>query len=699
MQPIAWYWHRLRSMPPGEMLWRAGCAGQQLGDRVLAPLRAKALPVSRVLASRQAAASERDGRSAATGPAGVPGDAELCAWRQEVVERADDVRRGLLAIFDRQRCPVGDPVNWNFEYAARKATPLAFAPRVDYRDYSLVGDAKVVWEPNRHQHLVVLGRAYRLTGEVGYAAAVLDHLVSWIAQCPFGRGMNWRSPLELAVRVINWAWALDLIAPSGLLSNDVRARLLPVVYRHLWDIRRKYSRHSSANNHLIGEAAGVFVGCRRFPFLKHAGAWAARARAILLREIVRQTHDDGGTREQALGYHLFVLEFFVLAGLTARRTGEDFPPEYWARLERMFEFLAAMVEGGETAPMFGDCDDGYVLDLGCGEHRAAGLLAVGAVLFDRVDFLKRAGSGGEPVYWLLGDEGRRSLARLRERAETGNGALDAIRSRALEGSGYYLLQAGSRSADEHLSVVFDCGELGYGPIAAHGHADALSFTLRAFGEELLVDPGTYDYFSWPAWRDYFRSTRAHNTVVVDGQDQSEALGPFLWGRRARARCVQWRPSPDGGQVTGEHDGYTRLPDPVMHRRTLVLRRSAGELSIRDELTARADHEAAFFLHLAEGCRVHNLADGRCLVRSGRAEVLLHLDPRLELRVLHGSEDPPAGWVSRGYHRRTASTTLVGRCRWSGTLQLETRIVVEPLEQRQATPGGTAARCLARSGNP
>src|SRR6185436_14954164 len=154
---------------------------------------------------------------------------------------------------------------------------------------------------------------------------------------------------------------------------------------------------------------------------------------------------------------------------------------------------------------------------------------------------------------------------------------------AFDDSGYYLLQWGRRQSRDRVSVVFDCGELGFGAIAAHGHADALSVAVRAGGVDLLVDPGTYDYFSFPAWRQYFRSTRAHNTITVDGHDQSELLGSFQWGRRASARRLDWRPRPGGGAVAGEHDGYRRLPSPVTCRRSLDLDRPSRMLTITDEI--------------------------------------------------------------------------------------------------------------------
>src|SRR5690606_18145054 len=105
---------------------------------------------------------------------------------------------------------------WNYEYKAQRPTPLIRSPRIDYRDYAETGDCKFVWEPSRHQHWVVLGRAYRLTGDAHYAQEVIDQLESWSQACPFGYGMQWRSPLELAIRLIQWVWALELIRPSGL---------------------------------------------------------------------------------------------------------------------------------------------------------------------------------------------------------------------------------------------------------------------------------------------------------------------------------------------------------------------------------------------------------------------------------------------------------------------------------------------------
>jgi hypothetical protein len=328
---------------------------------------------------------------------------------------------------------------------------------------------------------------------------------------------------------------------------------------------------------------------------------------------VRQTYPDGGTREQAIGYHRFVLQLFLVAAVVARATGDAFPAAFWERLGKMTEFLGALGEGGDVLPMFGDCDDAYVLDLNGRPRDADPWLAVSACLLDRPDLAIADERIGEPVHWLPDIAGqspqRPSAGDPPARPDTTSRGTHAVpcrarlQSRAFPETGYYLLQHGKSGAPDAVSVVFDCGDLGMKGIAAHAHADALSLVLRVAGRDILVDPGTYDYFSYPQWRPYFRSTRAHNTVVVDGHDQSEMSGPFLWRNAAAARCLRWGPTDTGGTVTGEHDGYARLNDPVVHRRTLSLDGSAGTLDIEDEIEARGVHHVEVCFHLAEDCRI------------------------------------------------------------------------------------------------
>jgi hypothetical protein len=664
MLAFRWYVRRLRTMSAREVVWRASSL---LGDAVLWSRLALALPPRPPRGV--AAAPPFRVTDVSVGEWADPKTDEHRAWRDRLLRRAARAAAPRLDFLGLEDRDLGDPIDWNRDHSTGTRSPLRFAPLVDYRDHDAVGDAKLVWEPSRHHHLVVLGRAYRATGDLRHASAVVAQLDSWIAQCPFARGMNWRSPLEIAIRLINWVWVLDLIRESGLVGRAFSERLERSVYLHLWEVVRRYSRGSSANNHRIGEAAGVFIASSYFPRLDAGGRWRQGARRILIEEIVAQTHGDGGTREQAVGYHVFALQFFLLSALVARACGDDLGRPYWARLERMFDFLDALVEGGRGLPMVGDADDGYVLDLGA-PHDVRELLGIGAVLFRRPDFVALAGGYPEAARWLLGGDSQAEFeALVPARAHV------PLVSRALPESGYYLLQGGHRGANDRVSVVFDCGELGFGSIAAHGHADALSFTLRSFGADVLVDPGTYDYFTFPAWRRYFRSTRAHNTLVVDGQDQSVMQGPFLWGARARARCVAWEPAVSGGRVVGEHDGYTRLSDPVVHRRTLTLDAALRTVTVRDDVVAQGDHDIALYFHLTEDAVV-SAGPQNCFrvdVPGGRVTVVM--DTAVRVETVRGAEDPIGGWVSRGYHVKVPSVTLIARGRSRGPSSFVTRLLI------------------------
>lgn len=656
MQPLSWYLRRLGAMSAGEAASRSLHAARDGMDALRVGFGWTPRPPAGLLDRRGPRFRVSD-VSVGEWCSAAPGSPEE-AWRDRLADTAAEILAHRLTFFDLERFDFGPAIDWNRDCKSGRRGPSRFGRFVDYRDLDRVGDCKLVWEPNRHHQLVVLARAYRVTGDERYAREIVAQLESWLDDCPFGRGINWRSPLELSIRLINWVFSLDLIRESGLPAEPLRSRLLTSVHQHVWEIARRYSGGSSANNHLIGEAAGVFVATAYFEGLDRDGRLHEQSREILAAEVLRQTHEDGGTREQGLGYQVFVLQFCLVVDAVARAFGRPLPAAFGARLERMLDFVRRLAEGGPL-PWFGDADDGRVLDLGCSSEPWRSWLAAGAVRFDWPALARLTEVPSEAARWLLGRGATERLRRLQEAA-----AETPLSSTALAQSGYYLLQAG-RARDTAVSAVFDCGELGFGSIAAHGHADALSFTLRAFGEDVLVDPGTYDYFSHPDWRRYFRSTRAHNTVEIDGLDQSTMDGPFLWGRRATARCLGWEPTPEGGRVSGEHDGYSRLPDPVTHRRTLELTGDPPVLTVTDEILARGEHELAVCFHAAETVDVTGRGPREFTLGFGAGTARLSFDDALDVEVLRGSERPIGGWVSRGYHRRAPATTLVGRTRSRG----------------------------------
>ena len=579
-------------------------------------------------------------------------------------ERAAD---GQVDVFALRNAELGMPPRWNRDPKTGIEAPLAFGKTLDYRDADLVGDIKYLWEPNRHLHFVTLAQAYALSGRREYADALALQLDSWLLACPYGRGPNWSAALEPAIRLANWSVAWQLGAEAC--DAEFKARWLRSVYEHAHFVRHWMSAHSSANNHLIGEAMGLYLAGTTWPYWPELREWAAHAKRILEREALAQNAPDGVNREHSAWYQHFVLQMLLASLLAGRAAGDAFSSAFEARIEAMLDFIASIMDAGGNVPMFGDADDGYILrldpDAAASPFRSA--LALGALLFRRGDFKRKAGRLDDRARWLLGPGADREYE-----------ALDTVATglpmrQTFPDGGFYVLGAGLDTPQEIRAVV-DAGPLGYTSIAAHGHADALSFTLSAGGREFLIDPGTFAYHTQEHWRQYFRGTAAHNTLRVDGLDQSEQGGNFLWLRKARAGCGLWLSSADKDCFEGWHDGYQRLEDAVRHRRLVELHKRERRLVIEDSVDLAGEHDVELFFHCDERCRVDPVPGGFMLERDGIAVTLI-LPPSGTSELYRGSLAPIAGWVSRRFDRREPTTTLAWRARLSAPALLRTEITV------------------------
>ena len=654
MQQPGWYLKRLRRMSGAEVAYRFA----RTMRTVSRPFKQHTLP-------------ERD--AFATDLRFLPPFVSLSP--DGLVAAADRLVAGRYTLFDLADCDLGDPPQWNRDPLTHRVAGMRRAESIDYRDERVVGNIKYLWEANRHLHLATLAQASALTGDPSYALAIRTQVDSWIEQCPEGRGPNWVSPLELGIRLINWSIAWQLIGGSRarLFADEegvaFRDRWLKSIYEQARMIVDNLSRFSSANNHLIGEAAGVYVAASTWPMWPQMRAWGERCREILEEECHRQNAPDGGNREQAFGYQTFVLDFLLLAGLAARARGEDFSPVYWRRLEVMIDFLASMTSFSGQLPMIGDADDGYVVRLapepGFSPHGS--LIATGAVLFDRPDLAVKAGTADSKTVTLLGVGAVRTLAKLKQRGRAG------FRPRLqFTESGYYLMGSGFETPDE-VRLLVDAGPLGYLSLAAHGHADALSLVLSIGDREILVDPGTYAYHTDPAWRRYFRSTRAHNTVGIDGEDQSQQAGNFMWTDHARARCIEFEAGASRQRFVGEHHGYERLEDPVVHRREIVYEADRHAIEVSDLLRCAGEHRAVRAWHFSEQCQVERHGAGLRIV-NGHAQVFLEpLEPLERVEFHRGGTALQGGWVSRSFGSKQPATTVLWCSRISGDTVLRTRI--------------------------
>ena len=647
MQSITWYIKRIQMMSLSEITWRIISLSAAWVERIRVQF--NWVPKVQFVKGYQVSSDFTPGFSVFKGQL----EEHKAEWKVPLLAEADMVIEHRLSYFDLQDKHLETPINWHKDHSANIYSNTGHILDVNYRDFKVNGDCKLVWEPNRHHQMVVLARAYQVTGDIKYAQAVVEQITDWLDQNPYGKGMNWRSPLELAIRLINWVWTIDLIKDSGLFVGDFKARLLESVFLHCRDVSSKFSQGTSANNHLVGEAAGVYIAASYFSMLQDAAIWKNNSKRVLEREIVAQSFADGCTKEHAFSYQFFVLQFYLFTGLAGKWAGDDFSESYWETLKRLSEFVVRIAEGGEYYPMLGDQDDGYVLDLGDHVHDINALTDVVGYFYD--DSIFASTQACESSFWLFNNR--------QEKINQGVLADSGLSSVAFEDSGYYLLQGGKVSDNNQASILMDVAELGYTAIAAHGHADALSCVVRINQHDLFVDTGTYDYFSFPEWRNHFRKTQAHNTLEIDGLDQSVMTGPFMWESHAQASCIEWSTTDSGGKIVAAHDGYQRLASPVTHQRDVELDITQQQIIITDHVKAQAHHQVAIYFHFSEYCQDIRIEEGICYLTLSDNEIVITLPEQVKATLVQGvpnddAQIPSIGWLSRGYHQKVPITTLV-----------------------------------------
>jgi hypothetical protein len=603
----------------------------------------------------------------------------LGGHRDEILAAAEAVAAGRFDLLGYRGLSFGDPVEWQLDPVSGIRAPLVHWSRIAFLDPREVGDSKVTWELSRHQWLVGLAQAYRLTGDERHAEAALRALEAWLAGNPPGIGINWASSLEAAIRIMSWSWMLVLLRDAEALSPRRFESVLQATWIHASHVERHLSRYFSPNTHLTGEALGLFYAGVLFPELERASRWRELGARLLTSEIQRQVYPDGVHFELSTCYQRYMVEtachFLILAG----RNGIAVPRAVEERAVAMTDFLVAVRRPDGTVPQIGDADGGWLTPLARRPPEdMRGVFSVAAALWGRAAHAWAAGGPAPETSWMLGREGVEAAAAVRPEPP-----LDRAVA-VFPDAGYVVMRSGWDEEAHHL--VFDAGPLGCPVSAGHGHADLLAIQCSAFGEAFLVDPGTGSYVDAGGWRSYFRGTLAHSAVTVDGQSQARPAGPFSWEERPAARLLAWREGPTPF-AEGEHTAYSRPGDPIRHNRRVLFPFRRFWIVVDDVEGART-HDVELRFQFA-AVPVFPEADGWVRARGRRRGLLLRAfaTRSLVLRVSEGGTDPRQGWISAEYGRREAAPMAVYSA--AGPLPLQVVTLILPMEDRDGPPPGVS----------
>jgi hypothetical protein len=638
---LGWYARRLARMSPAEVLWRGR------DELVKAAWSRKQVRGDLVGAATSAAAERRFSSVIPPDAAGLVPQAARAA----VLAAADELLRGHWEVLGTTRTDMVAP-DWFLDpLSGRRAPADRYAFRINHRSEDQTGNIMQIWEVSRLQHLTLLATAWFLSHDEPYARRVAEQLRSWWRDNPFLSGVHWTSGIEIGIRLISLAWIRRLMDDWPKVADlfehdDLAVRQIRWHQQFLAGFR---SRGSSANNHVIAEATGQLVASCAFPWFAESDGWRRKSAQLLERELVRNTFPSGIGRELASDYQSFIAELGLLAAVEARAAGFPMGDAAWARLCALVDSGAALLDQQMQPPRQGDGDEGRALLLDTPmANRWPSLLAVGEALFGRLDWWPATtADSASSIIGALAPK-RPVPGRPPERPwQFGDAGMTLLRT--------------TDGQDPEIWCRCDGGPHGYLRIAAHAHADALSVEVRYGGVEVLADPGTFSYHGDRAWRSYFRSTIAHNTIELDGVSQSAEGGPFLWLRHANGREIAAVDAGDFAEWTAEHNGYLALKPPTRHRRCVRLDRASRAIDIVDEVGG--GHDVCLTFHLGPKIRAeldHTFASLRWPDAPVPGAALLDLPGCLRWTLHRGETHPILGWYSPGLGRRVPTYTLLGR---------------------------------------
>jgi asparagine synthase (glutamine-hydrolysing) len=464
--------------------------------------------------------------------------------KEKIVLTADQICKGTILTFSRILRNYGNPPDFHYNPLKKVTWPndLHFT---EIRETSHLGDIKLVWELNRFSHVFYLVRAYYLTGNEKYIRTFVQHVNEWIKQNPYPYGVNWGSGQEIAIRL--FAWVFGFFAFQKYLLED--QKFLSNFFQSIWWQVKQIERHifyayyAVHNNHLIGEAAALYILGKIFPFFPDSKKWVQKGRKILLKKSPEQFYEDGGYCQLSHNYHRLALHYLVWVVRTGEINEDPFPRLIYDMIRESANFLYQNMHlASGQLPNWGS-NDGALLNpwTNCDYSDFRPLLSV---LFYLTDGIRIFNSGvwDEELIWFMG-----KLPDSKKEKKQ--------RSLSYKKTGIHILRK-----DQHNFLVFRCGSYP----DRFGHADQNHVDLWLNGKNILVDGGSYLYNDEPRYHRYLMGTKSHNTVVVDEKDQMLLWRKFKWLYMPSARVLYF----DDNRITGESYGYHWLDKGLRHFRTI-----------------------------------------------------------------------------------------------------------------------------------
>jgi len=483
-----------------------------------------------------------------------------------LVER---LAKGNIRYFEKVDAAAGFPPDWHRNPFSGDCAPadLHWSEIGDFK----FGDIKVIWEPNRFGFAYALVRAYWRTGDERYSEMFWQLVEDWRNKNAPQSGVNWKCGQEITFRLMAWIFGLYGFLESPATTAErvaFLAQMLAVSGKRI-EANLDYAMRQ-CNNHGISEGVGLWTIGLMFPEFHQSAKWTELGRQVLEQLGRNLIYDDGSFAQHSVNYHRVMLHDFLWAIRLGDIHGRPLSGALRERVAMACSWLYQIQDDTSgRVPNYGHNDGALTLPLNNCDYRdfrpvlqTVHYLCTGTRCFP-------PGPWDEDLLWLFGPEALESTDAHQERT-----------SLKADQGGYYTL----RSTDGVALVR--CATYKHRP----AQADMLHVDLWWRGQNVALDAGTYSYNAPAPWNNSLAHTAYHNTVTVDGLDQMERVGKFLWLPWVEGKVTRFENSAEERLThwEGEHDGYRRLKNPVSHRRA-ILKLPGEHWVVIDQLKSTGRH--------------------------------------------------------------------------------------------------------------
>lgn len=490
-----------------------------------------------------------------------------------------------------------NPLDWHTDFISGHT----WHPGNFYKDYVYTNseggyDVKVVWELNRCHHLLWLAQAYSLTKDSRYSKEVIVQISNWIDNNPLMYSINWTCSMDVAIRAINWMYALGIVIESGDVDDKFSYKIYKSLYEHAFYIINNLEKTiPCSGNHYLSDLTGLLFICALFPENFSARRWYKFALKEFKNEALKEISDDGSNYEHSVSYHRLVSELFIYSYAMLKRRNHQMLPAVEARFKSMIDYIASYTKRSGLSPLIGDNDNGRLLPFTPRDFREHGYMcSVGNALWNN-RYSKCEGVSAESLYISCG---------LTETLNSGNtfilkdctiypdNKLAIVRQNEIE----LFVTNSSFSINRCLSYGMTGG--------THTHPDALSFDLSFDGEDYILDPGTYVYTSNPSLRNELRATINHNTIALDGLNQTKFSdrNVFVQTNYTTDHIINIVEKNDTKIITGS---YAFNNDRLSFNHFRGFEVDGGKVIINDIVNCAGEHDLILNFHISPDIRIDN----------------------------------------------------------------------------------------------